>query len=71
MHVLSMLEHIKGQLMARHYSKEKEPREMWQGPICPKLRKKVNKITQWSNTCYPIPSGKENFQVQDRNHTFN
>ena len=68
--VLSMLEQIKGQLMARHYCKEKEPGEMWQGPIGPKIRKKVNKITQWSNTCYPIPSGKGFFQVQDRNHTF-
>ena len=70
MPVLSMLEQIKGQLMARHYCKEKEPGEMWQGPIGPKIRKKVNKITQWSNTCYPIPSGKGIFQVQDRDHTF-
>jgi hypothetical protein len=68
--VLTMLEEIKGKLMARHYLKEKEPGEMWQGPICPKIRKKVNKITQWSNTCYPIPSGKGIFQVMDRDHSF-
>ena len=29
MHVLSMIEQIKNQLMARHYSKEKEHGDMW------------------------------------------
>ena len=58
MPVLSMIEQIKNQLMARHYSKEKEHGDMWQGPICPKIRKKVNKISEWANTCYAIPSGK-------------
>jgi len=53
-----MIEQIKNQLMARHYSKEKEHGDMWQGPICPKIRKKVNKIFEWANTCYAIPSGK-------------
>jgi hypothetical protein len=38
--VLTMIEQIKNQLMARHYSKEKEVGEMWQGTICPKIRKK-------------------------------
>jgi len=41
MPILSMLEHIKGQLMSRYYSKEKEVGQVWQGPICPKIRKKV------------------------------
>ena len=70
MPVLSMIEQIKNQLMARHYSKEKEHGDMWQGPICPKIRKKVNKISEWANTCYAIPSGKGIFQVQDRDHSY-
>ena len=43
---------------------------MWQGLICPKIRKKVNKISEWANTCYAILSGKGIFQVQDRDHRF-
>jgi hypothetical protein len=70
MPVLTMLEQIKGQLMARFYNKHKEVGVEWQGPICPKIRKKVNKNSEWSNTCYAMPSGQGVFQVQDREHSF-
>jgi hypothetical protein len=64
--VLSMLETIKEQFMARHYSKEKEVGDLWLWTICLKIRKKVSKILEWANTCFPLPSGKVIFQVQDR-----
>jgi len=64
MPVLSMLEQIKRQLMTRHYTKEKEVGEMWQSPICPKIRKKIAKNTEWANTCYALSTGKGIFQVQ-------
>jgi hypothetical protein len=59
-----MLELIKTQLMTRYYNKEKEVGDMWQGPICPKIRTKLNKNTEWANTCYAQPAGKGFFQVQ-------
>ena len=37
---------------------------MWQGPICPKIRKKIAKNTEWANTCYALPTGKGIFQVR-------
>jgi hypothetical protein len=64
MPVLSMLEQIKTQLMNKHYTKEKEVGEMWDGPICPKIRKKLHKNTEWANTCYAQPAGRGIFQVQ-------
>jgi hypothetical protein len=58
MPILSILEQIKTQLMTRYYNKEKEVGDMWQGPICPKIRTKLNKNTEWANTCYAQPAGK-------------
>jgi len=73
MPILSMLEQVKSQLMTRHYSKEKEVGDMWQGPICPKIRKKVHKISEWANTCYgqPTSSGVFQINVMDRQYTSN
>ena len=68
MPILSMLEHIKGQLMSRYYSKEKEVGQVWQGPICPKIRKKVQKNSEFANTCFAAPSGHGIFQIQDRGY---
>ncbi|CAO2186353.1 unnamed protein product [Urochloa humidicola] len=62
--ILSMLERIKGQLMMRHYNKEKEMKEQWTGDICPKIRKKILKNAEYANTCYAVPAGKGIFQVQ-------
>jgi hypothetical protein len=70
MPVLSMLEQIKTQLMTRHYTKEKEVGDMWQGPICPKIRKKLQKNTEFANTCYALPAGKGIFEVQGRNNKY-
>lgn len=64
MPVLTMLEQIKSQLMTRHYTKEQEVGDKWQGRICPKIRKKLNKNIEWANTCYAQPAGKGIFQVQ-------
>ena len=70
MPILSMLEQIKGQLMTRHYTKQKEVGEEWLGHTCPKIRKKLNKNIEWASTCYAMPSGDGIFQVQDRDYQF-
>ncbi|CAN6361008.1 unnamed protein product [Urochloa humidicola] len=64
MPILSMIQQVKTQLMTRHYNKEKEVGEVWDGPICPKIRKKLNKNVQFANTCYAQPAGNGIFQVQ-------
>ncbi|CAO2143657.1 unnamed protein product [Urochloa humidicola] len=70
--ILSMLQRIKGQLMTRHYTKQKELAEKWQGmDICPKIRNKVAKNAEWANTCYVLPAGQGIFQVLDREHQYN
>lgn len=63
MPVLSMLEQIKSQLMTRHYNKGKEVGDLWDGPICPKIRKKLQKNTEFANICYALPAGKGVFEV--------
>jgi hypothetical protein len=70
MPILSMLEQIKGQLMTRYYTKQNEVGVEWSGFSCPKIRKKLNKHTEWANTCYAMPSGDGIFQVQDRDYQF-
>ena len=70
MPILSMLEQIKGQLMTRHYTKQKEVGEEWLGHTCPKIRKKLNNNIEWASTCYVMPSGEGIFQVQDRDYQF-
>jgi len=39
--ILSMVDKIKGQLMVRFYSKQKELSEKWTSHVCPKIRKKT------------------------------
>jgi hypothetical protein len=46
MPILSMLEQIKGQLMTRYYTKQKEVGVEWSGFTYPKIRKKLNKHTE-------------------------
>ncbi|CAO2149444.1 unnamed protein product [Urochloa humidicola] len=70
MPLLSMLEQIKSQLMTRHYSKEKEVGDQWDGPICPKIRKKLQKNIEFANTYYALPAGKGIFEVQGRNNKY-
>ena len=71
MPVLSMLEQIKTQLMTRYYKKEQEVGDLWEGPICPKIKRKLLKNTEWANTCYAQPAGMGIFQVKvlDRQYT--
>ncbi|CAN6220049.1 unnamed protein product [Urochloa humidicola] len=64
MPILTMIQQVKSQLMTRHYNKENEVGELWDGPICPKIKKKLNKNTELANTCYAQPAGKGIFQVQ-------
>ena len=68
--ILSMLEKIKNQLMTRYYSKQKEFTEQFVGTICPKIRKKLTKISELANVCYVLPSGNEIFQVNDRDFQY-
>ncbi|CAN6279181.1 unnamed protein product [Urochloa humidicola] len=68
--ILSMVQRIKGQLMTRHYNKQKEVEKWKQMEICPKIRKKVAKNAEFANTCYVIPVGKGVFQVLDREHGY-
>ncbi|XP_066164589.1 uncharacterized protein [Oryza sativa Japonica Group] len=51
--------------MTRFFNKQKEAQK-WQGPICPKIRKKLLKIAEQANICYVLPAGKGVFQVEER-----
>jgi hypothetical protein len=52
--IMSMLQKIKGQLMTRFYSKQKELTEKWTGPVCPKIRKKLLQNSYFSNMCFVL-----------------
>ncbi|WVZ66010.1 hypothetical protein U9M48_015289 [Paspalum notatum var. saurae] len=65
--ILSMFQHIKNQLMTRHFNKQKELLN-FQGQFCPKIRKKVAKNAEWATTCFPLPSGQGVFQVQVKDY---
>ena len=69
MHILSMITKIKSQLMSRVYNKQNEV-EKWPGPICPKIRARLLRNSDWANTCYVIPAGKGIFEVQDRDYKY-
>jgi hypothetical protein len=45
--VLSMLETIFSKIMHRNVAKQKEA-DTWPGTICPKIRKKIDKMTEWA-----------------------
>uniref|UniRef100_A0ACD5V6R4 Uncharacterized protein n=1 Tax=Avena sativa TaxID=4498 RepID=A0ACD5V6R4_AVESA len=59
--VLSMLETIKAQIMTRHYTKNKD-RSSWTGPICPKIRKKLDKHIELSRNVFANAAGDGLFQ---------
>ncbi|KAM0832494.1 hypothetical protein ACQ4PT_064865 [Festuca glaucescens] len=54
--LLSMFERVKSQIMTRNYTKLKDA-ETWTGPMCPKIRKKVDKNIELSNNVYADPAG--------------
>ena len=60
--VLSMLERVKSQLMSRHYTKQKEA-STWPGPICPKIKKKLDRNIELSNNVYADGAGDGLFAV--------
>jgi hypothetical protein len=68
--ILSMFEKIKCQLMTRIVNKQKELMEKFQGPLCPKIRKKILKRSEWANLCYVLPAGHGIFQVNEREHQY-
>ena len=47
--ILSMITKIKEQLMTRIYNKQKDVMEKWPGPVCPKIRKKILRNSEWAN----------------------
>lgn len=55
--------------MTGFYNKQKEA-EKWEGPLCPKIKKKLLKFPDQANICYVLPAGKGIFQVQERQFTF-
>jgi hypothetical protein len=60
--VLAMLATIKSQFQSRVYTKNKEW-ENWTGPICPKIRKKLDKHIELSNNVYADGAGDGLFAV--------
>ena len=59
---MSMLETIFYKIMQRMESKPKEA-EKWTGRICPKIKKKLDKFTEWSNECIVKPAATKIFSV--------
>jgi len=43
--------------MTRYYKKEQEVGDLWEGPICPKIKRKLLKNIERANTCYAQPVG--------------
>jgi hypothetical protein len=69
--ILCMLQRINGQLMSRHYNKQKEVQEKCEKMlIYPKIRKKLARHAEMANTCCAIPSGSGIFEVHDREWEF-
>ncbi|KAM0866609.1 hypothetical protein ACQ4PT_042520 [Festuca glaucescens] len=61
--VLSMLETIFYKLMQRVETKQEEA-EKWPGTICPKIKKKLDKFTEWSATCRVKSTGNGLYHVE-------
>ena len=59
---LSMLESIFYKIMHILQSKEKDALK-WSGRICPKIKKKLDKFTDWSNECQVKPADNYLFAV--------
>ncbi|KAM0859353.1 hypothetical protein ACQ4PT_047273 [Festuca glaucescens] len=53
---LSMLESIFYKILQRIVGKQKESKK-WSARICPKIKKKLEKFTEWSNECGVKPAG--------------
>ena len=62
MPILSMLETIFYKLLQRIQAKQKEA-DTWPGPICPKIQKKLDKMTEWSKNYFVIHAGGGVYKV--------
>jgi hypothetical protein len=62
MPMLSMLENLFYKMMHRIVGKQKE-QENWPGRICPKIKKKLDKLTEWSKKCPVSNAGGGVFHV--------
>jgi hypothetical protein len=60
--IRSMFDKVNNQLMVSHYNKNLESDE-WCGPICLKIRKKLDKQVEISNNCFATPTLKGVFHV--------
>uniref|UniRef100_A0A8R7P5T9 SWIM-type domain-containing protein n=1 Tax=Triticum urartu TaxID=4572 RepID=A0A8R7P5T9_TRIUA len=67
--ILTMIQRIKGQMMGRHYGKQLEVLK-WNGTICPKVRKRLQRHIDAAATCHADPTGLGIFEVQDKNRQF-
>lgn len=65
--VLSMLETIFYKLMHRNVGKLKEC-EKWNGTICPKIKKKIDKATEWAKKLDAAHAGKGMFHVKSHEY---
>ena len=53
---LSILETIFYKLLKRIESKQRESKK-WAGRICPNIKKKLDRFTEWSSNCFVEPAG--------------
>ena len=69
MPIISMIDRIKSQLSSRHYNKQQEAKK-FNGRICPKIKKRLLKHIEWSNSCYPTNAGEGIFQVSSHGREY-
>ena len=67
--IISMIDRIKSQLSSRHYNKQQEAKK-FNGRICPKIKKRLLKHIEWSNSCYPTNAGEGIFQVSSHGREY-
>ena len=67
MPMLSMLENIFYKMLHRIVGKNKEA-ETWQGKICPKIKKKLDKATEWAANCDVMSAGGGLYKVASREY---
>ena len=62
MPMLSMLEAVFYKIVQRILTKQKEP-DKWTGTICPKIKKKLDKLIEWSSNCMVLSAGGGEYKV--------
>ena len=64
-----MIDRIKSQLTTRMVTKNEEMLS-WTSPICPKIKKRLDKNTELANTCYAELAGDGIYSMEDRGYTY-